>query len=275
MTDNEFVNLLIDRGSSIGIILLVAVIAWFALRYLTKALAKTVQKLDKQEDSEFDYRTKTVFRFVNSLGMVIIFVTTLITILSELQINVAPLIASVGVAGLALGLGAQTMVKDAIAGLFIMLEDQFHVDDYIETAGVSGTVERIGLRTTSLRDLSGTRHIVPNGEIRIISNATSGWSRAKVEVYILHDEDIVRVKTLLRDKLHEVRELATVNTVALDDFTVSGPEDIDAWGQKIRILIKTKPGQHWSVQREVREMILELFRENKIAIAKPMSFISS
>ena len=172
MTDNPFINLLIQRSLNITIIVVVSVIAWFGLRYILRLASKNIQKLDGVEDSEFDYRAKTILRFVRSVALVIILVTMVITILGELQINIAPLIASVGVAGLALGLGAQTLVKDAIAGLFILLEDQFSVGDAVSVGGVSGSVEELSLRTTHIRDLNGTLHIVPNGEIRVVSNSS-------------------------------------------------------------------------------------------------------
>lgn len=269
-TESELLNLLVTKGLRITLILVAGILAWTGLRYLVALLTKNIQRLDKVEDSEFDFRTKTVMRFVSSVGLVVIVITTLLTILGELEVNIAPLIASVGVAGLALGLGAQTLVKDAIAGLFILLEDQFHVDDVIETAGVSGTVEDIRLRTTSIRDLGGTLHIVPNGEIRILSNSSSQWSRAKVEVYIPHHEDIQSVKDLLAEELQDVKKMEGISWSILEDFSISGPEDINAWGQKVRILVKTRPGKQWAVQREVRKFVLEKFRNNGISVAKPM-----
>ncbi len=271
MPDNPLLNLIVARSLRILLIVVIAIVAYFGLRYLLRLLTTRIQQLDKEEDSEFDFRVKTVLRFVRSVGFIVISVTALLTILGELQINVAPLLASVGVAGLALGLGAQTLVKDAIAGMFILLEDQFHVGDSISAAGISGSVEELSLRTTSIRDLNGTLHIVPNGEIRIVSNASMGWSRARIELLVPHSEDVKRVIGVLRESLERLATQPEVEYMLLEPFSVSGPEEITDWGQRVRILAKVRPGQQWGVQRLVRREVLALLAANDITLCRPRS----
>lgn len=267
--ENELVDLILTRSIRIIFILAISVAAYFLLRYLINSLTTYVQTLDNEENSEFDFRAQTILRFAHSVGIVVILTTTSITLLSELNINIAPLIASVGVAGLALGLGAQTLVKDAISGFFILLEDQFHVGDSIEVQGIGGTVEHLGLRTTHLRDLNGTLHIIPNGDIRVVSNYTNSWSRVRLELMLPYDEDFGRIFTLVRDLLAKLELDPSVSAHLLESFSVSGPEELGDWGVKLRILAKAQPGQQWGVQRIVRRSILEKFQLEGIAFAQP------
>ena len=269
MTENALVNELIVRAMRIALICLIAFISWLLLRYLIRVLTTNVQKLDQKHDSEFDFRAKTILRFVSSVGVIAIVVTALLTILGELQINIAPLIASVGVAGLALGLGAQTLVKDAIAGLFVLLEDQFHVGDSIKVGGISGTVEDINLRTTHLRDLNGTLHIVPNGEIRIVSNSSTGWSRARLEIVLPFGYDVQTVMEEIRSELEHVVLSHDIANAMLGPFSVTGPEELADWGVRVRILAKVEPGTQWALQREIRQHLLDLFKRQGIEMAKP------
>lgn len=267
--DNQLLELIFQRGVRIIFILLFGIVAYFLLRYLINVLTDYIQTLDKEENSEFDSRTQTVLRFVRSIGVVVIITMTLLTALGEMNINIAPLIASVGVAGLALGLGAQTLVKDAISGLFILLEDQYHVGDSIEVQGIGGTVEHLGLRTTHLRDLNGTLHIVPNGDIRVVSNYTNSWSRVRLELMIPYEEDFGRIIALLRELLAQIELEESIEAQLLEKFTITGPEDLGEWGVKIRILAKAQAGQQWAIQRTVRRMILDKFKEKGVTFAHP------
>ncbi|HFC12825.1 MAG TPA: mechanosensitive ion channel family protein [Anaerolineae bacterium] len=271
MTDNPFLDLIISRALRIGLITIISIVGYFGLRYAIRILTINIQRLDKEDASEFDFRTETVLRFVRSVGIVVIVIVTLLTVLGELQINVAPLLASVGVAGLALGLGAQTLVRDAIAGLFILMEDQFHVGDVITVAGISGTVEELNLRTTHIRNLNGTLHIIPNGEIRIVSNSSMNWSRARIEILIPHEEDIEQVISLLQNDLAQLATQPDYASDLLEPFSVSGPEELTDWGQRVRILAKVKAGQQWGMQRQLRRYLLEFLATNNISIAKPRS----
>lgn len=271
MTDNPFLDLIISRALRIGLITIISIVGYFGLRYAIRILTINIQRLDKEDASEFDFRTETVLRFVRSVGIVVIVIVTLLTVLGELQINVAPLLASVGVAGLALGLGAQTLVRDAIAGLFILMEDQFHVGDVITVAGISGTVEELNLRTTHIRNLNGTLHIIPNGEIRIVSNSSMNWSRARIEILIPHEEDIEQVISLLQNDLAQLATQPDYASDLLEPFSVSGPEELTDWGQRVRILAKVKAGQQWGVQRQLRRYLLEFLATNNISIAKSRS----
>lgn len=272
--ENELLNLIVNRGTRIIFILLIGFASYVLLRHFIRLLTKHIQKLDRIEDSEFDFRAETVLRFVRSVGIVVILITTLLTILGEMNINIAPLIASVGVAGLALGLGAQTLVRDAISGLFILIEDQFSVGDAVKLVGISGTVEHLGLRTTQLRDLNGTLHIIPNGDIRIVSNYTTAWSRVRLELMISYQEDIGRVFTILKQLLAEIELEPSIEAQLLESFTITGPEELGEGGVKLRILAKSRAGQQWVIERTLRRSILEKFQAEGIQFAQPRQQIT-
>lgn len=263
------VALILTRTVRILLIIVIALVAYIALRYATRILTTHIQRLDQEDDSEFDRRTHTILRFVKSLGIVVIIVTAILTVLDELDINIAPLIASVGVAGLAIGLGAQTLVKDALAGFFILLEDQFHVGDSITVNDISGSVEELNLRTTHLRDLAGTLHVIPNGEIRIVSNHTLDWSRAHLELLVPYEQNIEQVFAVLREVTSQVASNDAVSASLLEPFTITGLEALGDSGVKVRILAKTVAGDQWNIQRILRRKIHKAFTEHNISLAYP------
>ena len=268
--DKELITTwLTDQGVTILIILIAAVVAYRLLLISTRTLSKRIQLLDDIEGSDLDKRTITVFRIVRSSGVVIIVGTAVIMILSELGIPVTPVLASVGFVGLAFGLGAQTLVKDIISGLFVLLENQYTVGDAVEISGVSGTVEAMTLRATMIRDLYGTFHIIPNGEIRVVANKSRDWSLALVEVNISYEEDIDTALTTLQLIGDRMMADETINGTLLESPVVTGVEGLDEWAIRLRITAKTLPGGQWGIQRYLRRQIRLVFAEKGIDLAFP------
>ena len=183
--------------------------------------------------------------------------------------NLGPLLASAGVAGVALGFGAQTLVKDVISGLFLLVEDQFGVGDVIDVGEVAGTVEDVGLRVTQIRDLSGTLWYVRNGEVLRVGNMTQGWSRARVEVLVAPDQDVARALELLRGAAGDLAEDPEVAPLLLAGPEVTGFEDLSAESVRLRLMIKVVPAKQWLIQRELRARIVERFKAEGIALALP------
>jgi len=261
--DKELITTwLTDQGVTILIILIAAVVAYRLLLISTRTLSKRIQLLDDIEGSDLDKRTITVFRIVRSSGVVIIVGTAVIMILSELGIPVTPVLASVGFVGLAFGLGAQTLVKDIISGLVVLL-------DAVEISGVSGTVEAMTLRATMIRDLYGTFHIIPNGEIRVVANKSRDWSLALVEVNISYEEDIDTALTTLQLIGDRMMADETINGTLLESPVVTGVEGLDEWAIRLRITAKTLPGGQWGIQRYLRRQIRLVFAEKGIDLAFP------
>lgn len=161
MNTELIVDWLIEHGGAIAGILIVSVISYWLLGIITRSLSVHIQSLDDEEDSELDKRTRTIFRVVRSTGIVLILGTAVLMILTEFGVSVTPVLASVGFVGLAFGLGAQTLVKDIISGLFILIENQYTVGDTVQISGITGTVEMMTLRSTVVRDVVGTLHKSP------------------------------------------------------------------------------------------------------------------
>lgn len=258
-----------EHGVAILLIIICSFLAFALLKYLIRLVTKRVQSLDNVKGSDLDRRTETISNVLYSTGVALILGIATLMILTEFGVPVAPLLASVGVASIALGLGAQTLVKDVLNGFFFLVENQYTVGDVIEINGVSGTVEEMNLRITAVRDLNGTFHIIPNGEIRQVANKTRGWSRAVVDVGITYDEDVDTAVQVLREIGTAMTDDAEVQGLLLEDPIVTGIEGLDEWAVRVRIMVKTVPGQHWQVQRYMRHQIRHVFSQKQIKIAFP------
>lgn len=269
MDTELIVNWFMEHGIAVIGIIFISALAYWLLGIITRSLSQRIQQMDNEEDSELDKRTETIFRVVRSTGIVLILSTAVLMVLTELGVAITPVLASVGFAGLALGLGAQTLVGDIISGLFILIENQYTVGDAIEINGLSGSVEEMNLRATMVRDLYGTLHIIPNGEIRIVSNKSRDWSRAVIDVGITYDADV----DLAAETLNEIGRQAVGNTAVsqllLEAPTVTGIEGLDDWAVRLRVMAKTTPGQQWAVQRHLRREIRLVFADKGIEIAFP------
>src|SRR6476660_2936434 len=178
------------------------VLAWFALRVVNLTAHKIEKSVDDGDDSVTTLREKrgrTIAQLLRSMGRVVI-VTIGILLTFNVFINIAPILAGAGILGLARSFGAQSLVRDIISGFFILMENQFAVGDVIEAAGKSGVVEKMTLRVVVLRDLEGTRHVIPNGQLTVVSNKTRDWARAVVDVSIPYSEDVDRIIGVVRDE---------------------------------------------------------------------------
>ncbi len=251
------------------VILVIAFTARWLLKKGTRLLTRKIQKLDNSEDSEFDRRTATIFRIVYSAGLFIIFITSLLMILDILAIDITPILASLGILGLAIGLGVQTLIKDVVSGLFILIENQYLVGDNVELNKISGTVETITIRVTKVRDLYGTLHAIPNGDIRTVSNRSRGWGRAVIDVGITYDSDVDRAIQVMQDVGLMLRQDMVLGALMIEDPQVTGVEGLEDWSVRLRLMVKTLPGQQNTVQRQLRQHIHRIFAQKGIEIAFP------
>jgi small conductance mechanosensitive channel len=193
----------------------------------------------------------------------------LIYAFAQLGLDVTPIIASASVLGFALAFGAQSLVKDFFSGFFILIENQFTIGDIVALENVSGTVEHISLRITVLRDLKGVVHYIPNGSIRQVSNKTQGWSRVVMEISVSYGEDPDKAMRILNEVLQEMAQDPTCAQNIIEAPSVEGVENLTERSIDIRIMIKTPPGQQWSVAREARLRIKKRFDEQGISIPFP------
>lgn len=183
--------------------------------------------------------------------------------------DLGPVLASAGVLGVALGFGAQTLVKDWLSGLFMLMEDQYGVGDVVNLGEATGTVEAIGLRVTQVRDLSGTLWYVRNGEVLRVGNMTQGWSRALVEVQVPPDADVDVAMDVLRQAAADLSDDPEIAQHLLGDAEVTGFEDMRAEAVTLRTLIKVAPAKQWTVQRALRARIRERLAEAGLEMALP------
>lgn len=208
----------------------------------------------------------SVLRSTAALVVAIIVITIVATIN---RWDLGPVLASAGVVGVALGFGAQTLVKDFLAGLFMLIEDQYGVGDVVDLGAATGSVESIGLRVTQVRDLSGTLWYVRNGEVLRVGNMTQGWSRARVEVLVPSDGDVDRATEVLAEVAADIAADDELAPHLLGDAEVTAFEDLSAESIRLRLLIKVAPAQQWVVQRALRGQIRQRFAEAGIPLALP------
>ena len=214
-------------------------------------------------------RAETIGSVLRSSAALVIGIVVLTVIANIYSWNLGPLLASAGVAGVALGFGAQTLVKDVISGLFLLVEDQYGVGDVIDVGEATGSVEAVGLRVTQIRDLSGTLWYVRNGEVLRVGNMTQGWSKAFVEVLVGPDEDVARAVDLVRAAAADLADDPDLGPLLLAEAEVTGFEDLSAESVRLRAMIKVVPAKQWLVQRELRARIVQRFRDDGVGLALP------
>jgi small-conductance mechanosensitive channel len=193
----------------------------------------------------------------------------LMMLLSTLGVNVGPVLASAGVVGLAVSLGAQSLIKDVISGILILAENQYSVGDVIQVGSVSGQVEQTTLRTTHLRGLDGSLVIVPNGEVRIVTNQTRDWSRAMVDIGVAYEEDLDRVLSVLEESVAAFGKDPARASELVEPPEVVGPLSLGDWAITVRLMVKTPPGKQWQVARELRRFVLAVCEREGISLPYP------
>jgi small conductance mechanosensitive channel len=212
---------------------------------------------------------RTVASVTTSVGVIAILFVAALEVLSLLGLNLGPMLASAGIAGLAIGFGAQTLVHDFINGFFILLENQYDIGDTVRIAGVKGTVERMSLRITVLRDEDGTLHIVPNSSIQIVSNMTRDWSQLALKVTVAYSEPSDKIVALLKQVGDEVRHDERFASEIVSDIDVPGIDRVGNGEAEYLMLIKTRPNKQYAVSRELRRRIKESFEKNNVQAAGP------
>lgn len=250
---------------------LVLLVAW-GLNRLSRPL---IHRLDealgrhRERDGEQQRRVQTLVSIVEKVVSAAIWTLAGLTGLQVLGVNTAALLTAAGVGGLAVGFGAQNLVRDFISGFFILAEDQFRVGDVVVINGTSGTVQAVNPRTTVLRDLSGTVHTFPNGLIETVSNMTKEWARSVVEVSVPYTEDVDRVMALLQELGRELEADGEYGPRIAQPMSILGVDSFGASGVTIKLMITTQPGQQWGIGRELRRRIKNRFDAEGIRLAYP------
>ncbi|MGF1663032.1 MAG: mechanosensitive ion channel family protein, partial [Kineosporiaceae bacterium] len=281
--DNETAAQVIDYA--VGLPLFVAavvvgalVVRWLAHRAIRQAVRRIVEKprrpgrldfLDPLQTERRAQRAQAIGSLLTAAVSVLVWVLAGFLVLPELGVEITGLVAGAGIVGLALAFGAQTLISDLVSGIFMIAEDQYGVGDVIDMGEASGVVEAVGLRTTRLRAVDGTVWHVRNGEVTRVGNMSQGWSRALLDIEVAYHEDVNHVMEVLTRVGHELRADVAFGPKILDEPEMWGVEAFGANSVVIRLIIKTRPLEQWTVAREFRRRIKHEFDRLGIEIPFP------
>jgi len=261
------INWLLTSGVHIVIVTVLALVLIRAARILSTRLMAIVIK--QKEDPEFRKRTQTLGSIIRTISIITILAVASITVLKEFGIEIGPILAAAGIVGLAVGFGAQSLVKDVISGFFILLEDQIRVGDVVQIAGKGGLVEKISLKTTILRDLAGNVHYVPNGHIDVVTNMTKDFSRYVFDIGVAYRENVDEVIGVIKEVDEELRNDPDYKDDILEPIEVLGLDQFANSAVVIRARTTTKPIKQWRVGREFNRRLKKKFDERNIEIPFP------
>jgi len=258
------------HGWRIALMILLTVGSIVAVgEFVPKLVGSTLIRRAGESEEEISKRGATLSGVLVGTGQITVLFIAMFMLLLELQINIAPILAGFGVAGIAIGFGAQSLVKDIVTGIFIILENQYRVGDWVKIADIDGLVEDINLRRTVLRDFSGTVHVVPNGEIRVASNYTKELARVNMNVSVAYSEDIDHVISVINRVGKELAEDPEWAPSILTPPQALGVDKLGDSGIEIKILGETKPMQPWATMRELRLRLKKAFDKEGIEIPWP------
>lgn len=250
-----------DALGTIVYILVIIAVAGIILRTSGPALRRIMEPRSTGLDER---RAKTLTDLLLSVIRYLVYFFAFVAILDQVGVDTRSLIAGAGIAGLAIGFGAQNLVKDVVTGFFILLEDQYGVGDYVTVAGVSGVVESVGIRTTRVRDFGGQLHIIPNGKIDSVTNYMGTAMRVMFPVRVPYEEDVDRVVDILEELF---KELAGELEDILEGPSVLGVNDLGESGVELLIWARAKPMTQWAMTRELRRRVKKRLDERGIPIA--------
>jgi len=263
-------------GELPGILILIVatIIVLKAFKVLINRLKKIITKRLKKKEQEAEFaetskRVETLMNILHGAGKVIIWALFVMILLKKLNVDIGPILAGAGILGLAIGFGAQELVRDFLSGFFMLLENQIRAGDVAIINGTGGLVEHIELRTTTLRDFSGTTHIFQNGKVNTISNMTKTWSAMVFDIGVAYKEDPDQVISIMKQVGQELAEDEEFKEHIIEPLEVFGVDKFADSAVIIKARIKTKPIMQWTVGREYRKRLKKAFDENGIEIPFP------
>ncbi len=259
-------------------ILLILLLAWLVHVYSSRLLAKITKGIVKFDHytnkEEAHQRERTLQSILSAALRVIAWIVATILILSELGIELGPILASAGVLGVALGFGAQTLIRDFLAGVFILLENQYRVGDVLQVnQGVIGTVEDVSLRMTRMRDIDGNVHHIPNGEIKLATNMSMDYAQVDITVSVAYDSDIDRVEEVINGVGKQLFEDEKWKEIALEAPYMLRVDSLSDSSVDVKVLCKTTPGFQWKVKGELLRRLKKAFDKEGIEIPFPHTVV--
>ncbi|MCK5242114.1 mechanosensitive ion channel family protein [bacterium] len=272
----DFLEFILVAGPRIVLTLLLFIVLNLFLKYMLRGFEGFMTKRmlkkgaeDKHREEELNKRIRTLVSVLRKTVYGIMWSVAIMIVLSQLGINIGPMVATAGVLGLAVSFGAQSLIKDFISGLFLILENQVRLGDVAIINGTGGLVEAINLRTIVLRDLSGVVHIFPNGSINTISNMTLGWSAYVFDIGVAYKEDTDQVSEIMSAVLESMRSDEKYRPMILEPLEVFGVDDFADSAVVVKARVKTRPIKQWEVAREYRRRLKKAFDEKGIEIPFP------
>ncbi|MFO7950771.1 MAG: mechanosensitive ion channel family protein [Candidatus Fermentibacteraceae bacterium] len=264
-----------DRLLDLLKILFILALAWLTRLALRKAMDRTENRLVRRHEregeppSEVGKRVSTIMKLLRQVVSIVLWGIVFLIVLREIGLDIGPILAGAGVVGLAVGFGAQNLVRDIISGLFMLLEDQVRVGDVAIINGTGGFVEEVNFRTLVLRDLGGVVHVFPNGSISSLSNMTHDWSAYIFEIGVAYKEDTDRVVAVMEEVGAELRDDEHFGNLILEDLEIFGVDKFDTSSVVIKARLKTKPVKQWEVGRQYLRRLKYAFDEKDIEIPFP------
>jgi moderate conductance mechanosensitive channel len=256
-----------DKTPAVLLIIVIVCAVYVLFRTVFPRLARAaIMRGASTPDDEMDQRANTIILVIQRTAEVMIIVIGLIVILDEIGVDITALITGLGIAGLAIALGTQTLVRDTINGIFLLAEDQYRTGDVIRIADVTGTVETISLRRTVIRDDDGVVHSVPNGSIGVVSNYTRDFARVNVEVRVAYGEDIARVNKVIEKVAQEMAKDSNVRPLLIDAPKPGRVESVGDGGVTISVTAQARPAARWDVAAELRRRLAEAFLAEGIRV---------
>lgn len=256
-------------------ILLVLVVAWIAMVGIKVGLHRLETKLIRRGEAEGETpsesakRAETLVRLLRQGVTIMLWIVAGLIVLREIGVEIGPILASAGIVGLAVGFGAQNLVRDVISGFFLILENQVRVGDVAVVNGTGGLVEKINFRTIVLRDLEGVVHVFPNGTVTTLSNRTQEWSAYVLDIGVAYKEDMDRVIEIMRKVAGEMRTDKQFGRLMIEDIEIFGVDDFADSAVVIKARLKTRPIKQWDVGREYRRRLKYAFDREGIEIPFP------
>jgi small-conductance mechanosensitive channel len=262
---------LIGKPLTVLVLMVVAVIArWLLFRVIDRAVSGiTSTPLSARRA----LRARTMGSLLKSIATGVIFAIVLLMVLDEVGVSVAPLLAGAGIVGVAIGFGAQSLVKDFLSGIFMIFEDQYGVGDVVDLGEASGTIEAVGLRVTRLRDVNGTVWYVRNGEILRVGNMSQNWARTVLDIPVAYSADLEQVRRVLQEVAHDLWEEEAFQGLIIEEPEVWGVESLTPDAVTVRVTLKTAPMEQWKVAREMRERIKDRFDREGIEMPFPQRMV--
>jgi moderate conductance mechanosensitive channel len=252
-------------------IFLILGVAYFLNRLSKKIIVQLRDKLNARTAGNIEEikRLNTLSMVLRYIVTTVIMAITIVEILHELGISIAPVLAAAGVVGLAVGFGAQSLVKDYFNGFFLLLENQIRKDDVVEIANKAGLVEEITLRYIKMRDYEGNVHYVPNGQITTVTNRSRDFAYAVMDIRVAYDENIAKVMQIMHDVGAAILHDTTINDKVLDKLEIAGVDSLAESAVIIRCRMKVRPLEQWSIKREYLKRIKNAFDAQEIEIPFP------